>query len=325
MNPFFLTGYSMSSSMEEPLHTKYRPRTFDEVVGQDAVVRSLRRAVADGASRSFLLTGPAGCGKTTLARIAAAELGCAPEDIEEVDAATNTGVDDMRGVAAQLMYRPLGGGRRAIILDEAHRLSKNAWDSLLKIIEEPPDYAVWFLCTTEPTKVPKTIVTRCFPVELKPVRSADIEDLLTEVAGEEGLDLDEGVVRLCARSADGSPRQALVYLAACADVATVAEARELLRRAEDVPEAVELARLLVKRAPWDAVQDLLGALAAAGTSPESVRQVVRAYAAKVVLGAKSRDQAADGVELLDAFSEPCGSDTSLAPIIVACGRVLLGG
>lgn len=310
----------MSNSME-PLHVKYRPQSFDEVVGQDAVVRSLRKAVGDGATRAFLLTGPAGCGKTTLARIVAGEMGCAPGDVEEIDAATNTGVDDMRAVTSQLMYRPMSGGRRALILDEAHRLSRQAWDSLLKIVEEPPDYVVWFFCTTEPTKVPKTIATRCFPVEIKPVSSSVIEDLLSDVAAEEEMSLTQDIVRVCARAADGSPRQALVYLAACAGADTVKEAQELLRTAEESAEAVDLARLLVKRAPWRDVQDVLGKLA--GTSPESVRLVVRAYVSKVVLGAKSEDAAADGVEVLDAFSEPCGSDTSLAPIILACGRILL--
>lgn len=313
----------MSNSME-PLHTKYRPRTFDEVVGQDAVVRSLRRAVEGRSSRTFLLTGPSGTGKTTLARIAAGALGCVPADIEEIDAATHTGVDDMRAVTAQLMYRPMGGATKVLIIDEAHRLSKQAWESLLKILEEPPDFVAWFLCTTDSAKVPKTIVTRCFPCELKPVASQVIEDLLTEVAGEEDMGLGkdaEQILRLCARQADGSPRQALVYLAACAGAKSVQEARELLRSAEESAEAVDLARLLVKRASWSDVQVTLARLG--DVSPESVRHVVRAYVSKVVLGARSEDEAGRGIEILDAFSEPCGQSEGLAPLLVACGRIIL--
>jgi DNA polymerase-3 subunit gamma/tau len=308
----------------ESLHTKYRPKTFDEVVGQDAVVRSLRAAVEGNKAHTFLMTGPSGVGKTTLARIAAGVLGCAADGVQEIDAATNTGVDDMRAVAQQLHYRPLGGGSRALILDEAHRLSKQAWESLLKGLEEPPDYVYWFICTTEPAKVPKTIVTRCFPCELKPVALRDLEDLLAGVVEAEGINLgdDEAkVLRLCARQAEGSPRQALVYLAACAAAESVDDARELLRSAEDSSEAYELAKLLVKGGRWHEVQDVLSRLT--DVSPESVRQVVRAYVVKVVLGAKSEDAAALGVEILDAFSEPCGSDPSMAPIVVACGRVIL--
>jgi DNA polymerase-3 subunit gamma/tau len=309
----------------EPLHTKYRPRVFDDVVGQDAVVRSLRRAVAGKAARAFLLTGPSGTGKTTLARIVAAEMGCAPGDIDEVDAATNTGVDDMRALTSQLMYRPMGGGMRALILDECHMLSKSAWNSLLKILEEPPEFVVWFLCTTEPARVPKTIVTRCFPAELKPVASSAIEDLLTEVAGEEsffsGSSHGDATIKLCARQAEGSPRQALVYLAACAGAKSVAEARELLRSAEESAEAVDLARALVRGAQWGEVQGLLAKLG--DVSPESVRHVVLAYVSKVVVGAKTEDAAGRGIEILDAFSEPCPQGVGLAPILVACGRVLL--
>lgn len=661
----------------EPLHTKYRPSTFDEVVGQDVAVKSLRRAVAEKASRAFLLTGPSGTGKTTLARIVAGEMGCEPSAVDEIDAATNTGVDDMRAITSQLQYRPLGGGSRALIIDECfapdtpvdtpegpraiaslltgdrvlgatgvqtikrvipksvsvssvikltladappvvcsmnhpfltprgwrdagrldgkailsqegvkgippqlldlwdtvyeqrrwcavlrsmlaanmcglwreiqgatgfaynllfskmwepigwpesqgsssevlagrsaegvaafasgeprsvgqnvgrqfcshaeaqsdgvqrnpakgdphqngewyasgstghtfgtwgkrsrthgpttvavlaywwcigvcclywaesragwlaiqlqtrhrvsriahwvrtgwkfthwspspvarsaegptavrarvgrpsleefrsfagyregrsgvagtvtlydleivehpsfcvsgvvahncHRLSKQAWDSLLKVIEEPPDYVVWFLCTTEPTKVPKTITTRCFPVDLKFVPLRALEDLLEDVVDAEAMKLaDDQIVRLCARQADGSPRQALVYLAACAGASTIKEARELLRTAEESAEAVDLARALVNGSGWLEVRDLLGGLGE--VSPESVRHVVRAYVTKVALGAKSEDQAGRCLEILDAFSEPCNASDGISPIVLACGRVVL--
>lgn len=307
--------------MSDTLITKYRPQTFDDVVGQDAAVRALRASVAKRSARAYLLTGPSGTGKTTLARIVAAELGCAPADLEEIDAATHTGVDDMRAVTAQQQYRPLGGGVRALVIDECHMLSKSAWNSLLKILEEPPAHVAWFLCTTEPTKVPKTVVTRCLACELRPVASSVLEELLGGVADAEKMDADGQVLRLCARQADGSPRQALSNLAVCAAAKSAQEARELMRSAEESAEAVDLARLLVKRGRWSEAQELIGRLSE--VSPESVRHVVRAYVSKVVMSAKSEDQAGYGLEVLDAFSEPFHPSDGVAPLLLACGRLLL--
>jgi DNA polymerase-3 subunit gamma/tau len=289
--------------MTEPLHLKYRPTDFDEVIGQDAVVRSLKQAVEKDVSHTFLFTGPSGVGKTTLARLVAKTIGCFDNDLLEIDAATNTGIDDMRAVSSGLQYRPLGEGAvKVIIVDECHMLSKSAWNSMLKILEEPPDWVYWMLCTTEPVKVPASIKTRCLAYDLKPVSSSILRDLLETVVEAEGLDCDADVQRLCAKEAGGSPRQALVNLAICAGGESGKDVRELLRTAEESPEVVELARLLVKEADWAEVQELLKELG--GINPESIRHVVRGYVTKVVLGAKSEDKAGWGLEILDAFSEP---------------------
>lgn len=307
------------------LHTKYRPIKLSDVVGQDSVVRSLDRLISGGLSRTLLFTGPSGVGKTTIARIVAAEVGCSPEEIRagEHDAARNTGVDAMRSIYEMLDYRPIGGEKRALIIDECHRLSGAAWDSMLKAIEEPPPWAHWFLCTTEPTKVPKTVVTRCVTYQLKLVRQSDLEKLLNRVVKAEGIKLaSDRIVALCARESDGSPRQALVNLAACSGAGSASEARELLRSADKSPEAVELARALLRGARWAEVQGLLRGLA--DTSPESVRHVVRAYVTKAVLGASSDRAAGRGMSILDAFSDPCNPQDGMSPIVLACGRVVLG-
>lgn len=313
--------------MTGTLHTKYRPTKFSEVVGQDAVVRSLKGVLDKGLSRAFLFTGPSGTGKTTLARIVAAEAGCSPRDVKagEHDAATNTGIDAMRAIQEMLEYRPIGGGASALIIDECHALSRAAWQSLLKALEEPPEWGWWFLCTTEATRVPASAVTRCVRYDLKPVGQSTLFDLLDRVASAEKLKLGEDgdrVLTLCAREAAGSPRQALVNLSACASARSVAEARDLLRSAEERREAVELARALVRGAKWPEVQAILGDLA--DVSAESVRHVVRDYATKVVLGATSEKAAAHGMTILDAFAEPCSPHDGLSPIVLACGRVVLG-
>lgn len=305
--------------------TKYRPDKFSDVIGQDAAVRSLRQVLAKRASRAFLFTGPSGVGKTTLARIVASEVGCGHGDLVEVDAATHTGIDAMRSVQDMLEYRPISGGVRAIIIDEAHALSKASFQSMLKVLEEPPAWAFWLLCTTEPARVPAAIVTRCVRCDLKPVGQPILIDFLDGIVVAEKIKLGDDaskIIGLCAREAGGSPRQALVNLAMCAGAKSVSEARELMRSAEQSRDAVELARALVRGAKWPEVQQLLRELS--DTNPESIRHVVRAYSTKVILDANSERAAARGMSILDAFGEPCVPQDGISPIVLACGRIILG-
>jgi DNA polymerase III subunit gamma/tau len=303
------------------IETKYRPEEFDEVIGQEAAVKSLKNAVEKRLGTTFLFTGPSGVGKTTLARIAAKALGCLPADLEEVDAATKTGIEDMRAVTSTLLYRPLGKGAvKGIIVDECHALSKAAMQSLLKILEDPPTWVFWFLCTTEPTKVPKAIQTRCLTYQLKEVRFNDLVDLLAST--EEAKDVDDDILELCAKEAGGSPRQALSNLGVCLTAENKKEAAELLRSAAEVKEAFELARALFNGADWEEVKDLLGALKE--TSPESVRHVVRAYMTKVVLDSKKKSDTEAAFAILEAFSQPFNSFDGMSPLVLACGRLVMG-
>jgi DNA polymerase-3 subunit gamma/tau len=304
--------------MSDALINKYRPQSFAEVVGHAAIVRALEAALKKGTARAFLFTGSSGLGKTTLARIVATEAGCAAHDIQEIDAATNTGIDAMREVTTNLMYKPIGGTVKALVVDECHALSKQAWQALLKILEEPPPWVYWLLCTTEPNRVPKTALTRCLHLGLKPVGLDELVDLLEGVVEEEALKLPKGVAAFCAREAEGSPRQALSNLALCTAVTSLEEARELLSSAEGVPEAVELARALVRRARWEEIQGLLRALR--DTDPESVRRVVQAYLTTVILHAKREEDAGKAMEILDAFATPMYHTSGL---VLACGKVLL--
>jgi DNA polymerase-3 subunit gamma/tau len=229
----------------------------------------------------------------------------------------------MRQVADGLLYRPLGEGTiKAIIVDECHMLSKSAWNSLLKIIEHPPEWGAWLFATTEPVKVPNTIRTRCLCYDLKPVSQTDLYALLDTVAHLEKMKLAEGVAVLCVKEAEGSPRQALANLGICANAKSRAEAAEMLRSASEKAEAIDLARALVGGAPWPGVQALLKLLS--DTNPESIRHVVRAYVTKVILDTKSMDNAGRGLEILDAFSEPFHGSDGISPVLLACGKVLLG-
>lgn len=299
----------------ESLHTKYRPKTLDEVRGQDHVKAGLAAVLAEGKQQAFLFDGPSGTGKTTLARICAKALGCT--EIEEIDAATHTGVDNMREVAAHATYRPMDGGSRAFIVDECHRLSKQAWESLLKDIEEPPPGVFWFFCTTEPEKMLKTILTRVAQYSLKEVPYRRLLDLLLSVAESEGLNVNEDVLALSASEAGGSPRQALVNLTVTKHCTDEASARAALNRAPGSKGAYDLAKI-IHRKGWrfDDAMTVVKSMAEAKESPESVRHVVRAYLTKVVMDGPAEYPC----YVLSQFVDPCHDANQLSEIVLRVAR-----
>jgi DNA polymerase III gamma/tau subunit len=307
--------------MTDVLHKKYRPKTFAEVVGQAAVTSSLSKMIERHGSQAFLFSGPSGTGKTTLARIAASKLGCTPTNIIEIAAAKFTGVEDMRQLQDGLQYRPFGKStQKAFILDECHRLSRQAWDSLLKVIEEPPDHVTWFLCTTEVNKVPNTIKTRCAAFTLKPVEGKYLGELLDRICDKEKLDLPDDVGDLIIKEAKGSPRQMLVNLALCRDTKTKKQAADILRTALQSDPTLELCRFLMAGGSWTKAAAILAKLE--GENPEGVRILVVNYVAAALRNAKGEKEARFMLGILEFFSEPYNSSENMAPLLLSVGRVL---
>ena len=213
------------------LARKYRPQTFDEVVGQEHVTATLKSAIAQGRlHHAFLFCGARGVGKTTAARILAKALSCekgpAPEpcnvceacreitsgssvDVQEIDAASNNGVDHIRDLRDAIRYAPVRGKKKVYILDEVHMLSSGAWNALLKTLEEPPPHAVFVFATTDPHKLPATILSRVQRYNFKLVAVRRIAEHLTQVLAKEGLTVEPEALTLIARESGGSVRDAL--------------------------------------------------------------------------------------------------------------------
>jgi DNA polymerase III subunit gamma/tau len=195
------------------LYRKYRPEGWGDVVGQDHIVKAISGALESGKiAHAYLLCGPRGTGKTTIARIIARELGTSVHDIYELDAASNRGIDDVRNIKENVGTMPFDSKYKVYILDEVHMFTKDAWNALLKTIEEPPKHVIFILATTDLPKVPETIISRCQTFIFKKPTEAILSQVVTSVAKKEGYTLEVGGSELIALLADGAFRDALSTL-----------------------------------------------------------------------------------------------------------------
>lgn len=197
----------------QSLYRTHRPHTFADVVGQDAIVKALEAQVASGApNHAYLFSGSRGLGKTSIARIFAKELGTSPNDLYEIDAASNNSVDGIRALSENTYTLPFESPHKVYILDEAHMLSKGAWNAFLKTLEEPPAHAIFILATTELSKVPDTVQSRCQVFEFKKPTREGLAAHINAIAAKEGYTLAPTVPELISMLADGSYRDALSIL-----------------------------------------------------------------------------------------------------------------
>jgi DNA polymerase-3 subunit gamma/tau len=195
------------------LYRTHRPTKWSEVVGQDPIVSALTDSLEHKRiSHAYLFSGSRGTGKTTVARIFAHACGAADEDIYEIDAASNRGIDDIRELREHVSVRPFSSPYKVYIIDEVHMLSKDAWNALLKTLEEPPSHVIFILATTELDKVPETIVSRCQTFTFRKPGREVLRTEVSRVARKEGYSLDAGAADLLALLGDGSFRDALGML-----------------------------------------------------------------------------------------------------------------
>ena len=335
------------------LARKYRPREFDALVGQEHVVQALANALKQRRlHHAYLFTGTRGVGKTTVARILAKSLNCVGADGKgditdrpcgvcaacteiddgrfvdyiELDAASNRGVDEIGQLLAQAVYKPVLGRFKVYMIDEVHMLSSTAFNAMLKTLEEPPEYLKFVLATTDPQKVPATVLSRCLQFNLRPMAPPTIQDHLVRVLGKEGIDAESMALRLLARAARGSMRDALSLTDQAIAFGAGRLDEEGVRRmlgAVDRTHAVRIVEAISKRVGAAVVGavDALRALglSAAGTLDELCELLQRMAVAQVVPQAldESEPGAADVRRLAQALP---ADETQLLYSIVLRGR-----
>lgn len=309
-------------SETEPLITKYRPKIFDEIIGHDTVMKALQAALFSSSHpHSFLLTGPRGVGKTSIARLIGQYFGA--ENIE-VAAAVYSGVEDMRILVGNAQsFSFLGKGTRLFLLDECHRLSRNAWDALLKLLEEPPFFTYIALCTTEPDKVPETIRSRCYQIQLKPLQPDDLDTILWMVAESEKWTVREEIMDAVVASAEGSPRTALSMLQQVHHLTDLAEARELISIMDKGSPLVDLLQALMQgQRDWAVIRKHLQRLTDQDYAQASI--FAARYIAGGLMRSESRGEAARNLALLEALMTPNMYDSKTS-FLVAVGRMVFMG
>ncbi len=267
------------------LYLKYRPQTFDEMVGNQSVIAALRSIIArdEGRPHAFLFTGESGTGKTTCARILASELGCDPSEVREYNAANLRGIDTIRDIAAACRYKPRKGSCSVYIIDECHSQTNEAQNAQLKLLEDTPKHIYFILCSTNPEKILKTVKTRCTTLEMKSLIMIELMQLIKGVTKQEGVSLPMEAYREIARKANGSPRQALVILDKVIDITDVSEMMEAIKNTMVVETDLQaLCRLLIENqtGKWKQVATLLAAYQG---DPEQTRWGIMNYISTVLI------------------------------------------
>lgn len=282
------------------LYHKYRPTKFKHIHGNEETVQALRNKLKDLDTfpHAILFKGPKGNGKTTMARLVAERLGVKGADLRELDTADFRGIDSVRTIIKQSQYKALEGKAKMWILDEAHQLTNDAQNALLKILEEPPSHVYFVLCTTDPQKLIPTVRDRCSQFEVKPLSNKEMAKLLAKVCKAEGEPVQKEVIVQITKDSGGHPRFGLQILDKVLSV-DPNKRMEAAKQAEVVEnQSIDLCRALIKGDPWKKVANILKGLK--DEDPESIRRHVLGYAQSVLLKG-SNDRAG---AILEEFIHP---------------------
>ena len=298
------------------LYHKYRPQTLEEIQGNSEVTGALEGMLGDlrVCPHAFLLSGPTGCGKTTIGRIIANRLGCKGNDFREIDSTDFRGIDSVRDIRKQSVYKALEGPCRVWLIDECHKMTNDAQNALLKMLEDTPPHIYFVLCTTDPQKLLKTIKGRCSTFVVKPLNERQMFKLLRSVIKAEGESLPKVVYDQITQDSFGHPRNALQILDQVLRVDPEQRLETAKRSAEEQSESIALCRALINGEGWKSVKGILNGLK--DQDPEGIRRHVMGYAQSVLLKSEN-DKAA---LVLEEFLEPF-FNTGFPGLVYACYSV----
>jgi DNA polymerase-3 subunit gamma/tau len=300
------------------LHIKYRPTDFDQLIGRPELIAAVKAAVSKpDPPHSFLFHGPTGTGKTTLARICAKSLGCEGDGKIEINASDFRGIDTVREII-QLSGLPslMGSRRRAWIIDEAHKLTNEAQNAFLKILEEPPDHVFFFICTTEPDRLLPTVRSRCATFALPRLTPQEMMLLLRRVVRAEGQSLSKSLYEQIIAESQGLPRTALQILERILDLPESERSDVSASFLLEESTSLELCQALIKRSSWKHVSSILRKME--GKDTENIRRHIMNYCSTVLLN--SEDDRVAGI--MEVFSEPFHGDK--ARLVLACYQCVKG-
>ncbi len=302
------------------LYKKHRPKNLKRIVGQETAVNILSSMISNGKiPHSILFTGPSGCGKTTIARILKKQLNCSTLDFQEINCADFRGIDTIRDIRQRMGQAPMNGNCKIWLIDECHMLSTQAQNAFLKILEDTPNHVYFFLATTLPQKLLRTIKTRCTEIQLKEIKSKPLYQLIQYTAKREHFSISEEVIEEIIDHSEGSARKALVLLNQILDIEGEEEQIESIISSDSKANAIEIARLLIQpRTKWKDMSKLLREI---DEDPESLRYMILGYASAVLI--KGGKLAPRAYLIIESFQDNF-YDSKKAGLIAACYEVITG-
>ena len=300
------------------LYLDYRPTSLNTVIGNKELKSSLDGMFnSNSVPHTILLHGPTGCGKTTIGRIIATKLGCADFDYREIDSADFRGIDTVREIRKNAQLSPISGPVKVYLLDEVHKMTNDAQNALLKILEDTPHHVYFILATTNPEKLLKTVKGRCSMFQVQLLTESEMVKLLNRISKKEGHRIDKEILEQIAEDTGGHPRNAIQVLEQVLNAKPEERLNVAKRQGEVKSETIELARLLIKGSGWNAVRVLLKGLKS--EDPESIRRMILAYCQSVLLNSDNERAGRIMEEMLEPFY-----NTNFPGLVYACYAIVKG-